>query len=289
MAPHSETGVSVILPVRNGEAFLAEAITSILTQTERDLELIVVDDASTDGTPQLLASLVDSRLRVIRNEQRRGIAGSCNRGIAVARGEYVARMDADDIALPHRLATQRAFLEAHREIALCGTWVRMFRGDWTRDRRLEADPERMRCTLFLYNTLSHPTAMWRRREFPLAYDETFENSEDYDLWSRASHCAGIANVPEILLLYRVHDAQAGKDREVRCREGRRVRDMQLARLGVQLEADMRELHEAICWGTAAATTRWLETLLAANERSRVYDPRVLETVLREQLAQTPRP
>ncbi|HEX6159399.1 MAG TPA: glycosyltransferase [Thermoanaerobaculia bacterium] len=286
----SRPAISVVMPVRNGEAFLAEAIASIFTQTERDLELIVIDDASTDRTPQILETVDDNRLRVLRNDRRRGIAGSCNRGLAVARGAYVARMDADDIALPHRLATQRAFLEVHPHIALCGTWVRMFGDGDTRDRKLEADPERMRCTLLLYNTLSHPTAMWRRGDFPLTYDETFENSEDYDLWSRASHRVGIANVPEILLLYRVHEAQAGRDREVRHREGRRVRTAQLETLGAKLDDELREMHEEIGWGRAVADgQRWLETLLAANERTRVYDPATLAGVLRAELDQRPRP
>ena len=278
------------MPVRNGEAFVAEAVESVLTQTECNVELIVIDDASSDGTMRVLDSVHDARLDIVRNDERRGIAGSLNRGLAVARGELIARMDADDVALPQRLATQRAFLEAHPRIALCGTYVRMFAGDWHRDRELETHPERIRCALLLFNVLSHPTAMWRRDVFErygLSYDETFENSEDYDLWSRASHCVGIGNVPEVLLRYRVHPAQAGNARAVRHREGTRVRKAQLARLGANLDDEEWLVHEAV--GKAddlppSGAQRWMRTLLEANERARVYDPQIMEMFLREQLS-----
>lgn len=286
LPPHSR--ISVIMPVRNGEPFLAEAIQSILTQTHRDLELIVIDDASTDRTPSILHRIHDPRIKLLRNDEQKGIAASCNRALSIAQGDLIARMDADDIALPHRLETQRDFLDAHKNIALCGTWVRMFGDGSTRDRKLETHPERIRCTLLLYNTLSHPTAMWRRRELDLLYDETFANSEDYDLWCRASHGVGIANVPEVLLLYRVHEAQTGRDRAVRFAEGRRVRDAQLQRLGADLDDGLREMHEAIGWGTNTAdNTRWMQTLLDANTRTRTYDPATFESVLRA--AQLPRP
>jgi glycosyltransferase involved in cell wall biosynthesis len=284
--------ISVVMPVRDGADFLGEAIDSVLTQTERALELIVVDDASSDDTPRVLEQVRDERLRILRNDERRGIAGSLNRGLAIARGTYVARMDADDVALPHRLRTQREFLEANPRIALCGTHVRMFAGDWHRDVALETHPERIRCALLLFNVVSHPTAMWRRDGFErhgLAYDETFENSEDYDLWCRASHCVGIGNVPEVLLRYRVHPAQAGNDRAVRMREGTRVRKAQLARLGAELGEEEWKVHEAVGWAdrqdclSSPAARRWMETLLDANERTGVYRPEILEAFLRGQL------
>lgn len=113
--------ISVVLPVRNGEAFLADALDSVFAQTFSDFELIVVDDCSTDRTAEMLASTNDSRLRVVRNEEQRGIAGSLNRGFELCGGRYIARMDADDISLPMRFARQVAFLEAHPEVGVCGT------------------------------------------------------------------------------------------------------------------------------------------------------------------------
>jgi glycosyltransferase involved in cell wall biosynthesis len=282
--------ISVVMPARNNAPYVREAIDSILGQTEGDLELLVIDDASSDDTAAVVSSVGDPRVRLLRNEIRLGIAGSVNRGIAAARGEYIARMDADDVAMPTRLATQRAFLEAHPRVALCGTWVRMFDGAWHRDRRLETHPERMRCALLLFNVLSHPTAMWRRGAFAqhgLTYDESFTNSEDYDLWCRASHVVGIANVPAVLLRYRVHGAQAGHDRPARLREGERVRLAQLARLGASLTPEQLAVHHTLGIAgrlpSAADGRGWRDALLAANGRTRVYDAGVLCAVLNEQL------
>ncbi|MEA2690371.1 MAG: hypothetical protein QOD51_2978, partial [Candidatus Eremiobacteraeota bacterium] len=154
--------VSCILPVHDGETYVREAIDSILAQTFADFELIVVDDVSSDRTPEILASVRDPRLRVVRSDTKGGIAGSCNRAIALARGRYVARMDHDDISLRRRFARQVAFLDAHPDVAICGTWVRMFAGGWRRDRKLEPDSERIRCLFLMFNVLSHPSVMIRR-------------------------------------------------------------------------------------------------------------------------------
>ena len=111
--------VSVVMPVRDGERFLVEAVESVLEQTERDLELIVVDDGSTDSTPRLLAGVSDPRLRVLTQEPR-GLAPALNVGCSEASAPVIARMDADDVALPDRLERQLAFLDAEPEVALLG-------------------------------------------------------------------------------------------------------------------------------------------------------------------------
>jgi glycosyltransferase involved in cell wall biosynthesis len=277
--------ISVLIPVRNGARYAREALDSVFAQTVDDFEMIVVDDASTDATPEILASIDDPRLRVIRNDVQRGIAGSLNRGFPLCRGEYIARMDADDLSAPNRFELQCAFLDANPHVGVCGTWVRMFADGWHRDRCLETDPERIRCTLVLANTLSHPSAMLRRELFlrhELAYDETFGNSEDYDLWSRASHCFALANIPEFLLFYRVHDEQVGRRREARFAEARRVHHAQLARLGAQMTDAQLAFHHAVAFGDATSREEgngWLRAILEANERTRLYDADVLRDVL----------
>ncbi|HWW61180.1 MAG TPA: glycosyltransferase [Thermoanaerobaculia bacterium] len=277
--------ISVLLPVRNGARYLREALDSILAQTAGDFELIVIDDASTDATRELLAATHDPRLTVIRNDRQRGIAGSLNRGWPRCRGEFIARMDADDISAPQRFERQLAFLEAHPEVGVCGTWVRMFADDWHRDRELETDPERIRCSLVLRNVLSHPSAMLRRSLFArhaLTYDESFGNSEDYDLWSRASHCFALATIPEFLLFYRVHDEQVGRLRGARYAEVRRVHEAQLARLGAQFTDAQLAFHRAVAFGEPrddANREDWLNAILDANARSRLYDADVLRDVL----------
>jgi glycosyltransferase involved in cell wall biosynthesis len=278
------------MPVHDGEEFVLEAVQSILGQTFADFELIVVDDVSTDRTPEILAGIRDARLRVVRSETRGGIAGSCNRGIALARGRYVARMDHDDVSLPQRFARQVAFLEAHPDVAICGTWVRMFCGGWRRDRKLEAGSARIRVLFLLFNVLSHPSVMIRRdvlERHALRYDESFESAEDYDLWTRTSWASKLANVPQVLLLHRVHPAQIsqrGKPRQLD--EAAFVRDRELERLGVRFAPDEAAFHRALyardltpneAW--LAPAERWLTRILTANERTRLHDPRVLASTL----------
>jgi glycosyltransferase involved in cell wall biosynthesis len=282
--------VSCILPVHDGAAYVREAVESILTQTFADFELIVVDDVSSDRTPEILASIGDPRLRIVRSETRGGIAGSCNRAIALARGRYIARMDHDDVSLPQRFARQVAFLDAHPDVAICGTWVRMFSGGWQRDRKLEADSQRIRCLFLMFNVLSHPSVMIRRdvlERHALRYDETFESAEDYDLWTRTSWVSKLSNIPQVLLLHRVHPAQIsqrGKPRQLD--EADFVRNRELERLGVRFEADEAAFHRALyardltpneAW--LAPAERWLTRILAANERTRLFDPRVLTAAL----------
>jgi hypothetical protein len=289
--------ISVVLPVRNGEAFLKAAIDSILAQTFSDFELIVVDDDSTDRTPEILSATNDTRLQIIRNTTQRGIAGSLNRGFDLCRGRYVARMDADDISLPTRFARQVRFLEARREVGLCGTWVRMFSDRWSRNRRLESDPERMRCSLLMFNVLSHPSVMMRREFFTwhgLAYDESLQNSEDYEMWTRASLLFPIGNLREVLLLYRVHAEQAGRrERAVRLQEGERIRRAHLDRLGVQFSPEEQALHHAVSMGEAPAMRNWLahaagwlEKILDANARRHLFAAHILNRVLSDQLLLT---
>jgi len=286
------TTISVLMPVHDGEPFVREAIDSVLAQTFTDFELIVVDDASADGTAAVLRTFTDARVTVVRHDRQRGIAGSLNRGLDLAAGRFIARADADDVNAPHRFARQLAFLAAHPEVALCGTWIRMFSGGWRRDRRMETDPERMRCALLMHNVLSHPTAMWRRDVFErhgLRYDGSLRTAEDYDLWCRASHRVTLGNVAEILMGYRVHDAQIGRvARAERLAEGERIRGAQLRRLGAALTPAELALHHALSMGEAGAVDlplarSWMGKIVDANDRARLYDGRVLRRLLVEEV------
>src|SRR5882757_806020 len=116
--------ISVIMPVLNGGEYVAQAISSILAQSFQNFELIVVDDGSKDASAAIVSSFSDPRIRLIRNPQRLGIPVSLNRGIATARGEYIARMDSDDISMPERLVIQHEFLELNPVVQLCGTWAK---------------------------------------------------------------------------------------------------------------------------------------------------------------------
>src|SRR5882672_11542755 len=118
--------VSVIMTVYNTEKYLTEAVNSILNQSLKDFEFIIIDDGSTDGSAQLLDSFLDPRIRIFKSSENLGLIVQSNKALGLARGKYIARMDSDDISLPTRLATQVAFLESHLEIGLCGTFLAYF-------------------------------------------------------------------------------------------------------------------------------------------------------------------
>jgi len=195
--------VSVIIPTRNSAEFLQDALDSILGQTFPHYEILIVDDQSSDRTLEILERAGDPRIRVISGPGK-GLAAALNLGVREAVGEYIARMDADDIADPTRLGKQVAFLDENPEIGVCGTLFKQFMGGDAVHNHME----HVRYSDMLMGCyIGHPTAMFRRELFvvhDLYYNESMRYSEDYDLWSRAIRVTKLANIPEILLLYRRH-------------------------------------------------------------------------------------
>jgi len=208
--------VTVLLAVHDGEDYLRLALASVLGQTVEDLELLVVDDGSTDGTPTIISDVADARLRVLRNEERLGLAASLNRGLDEARGTYIARMDADDVAMPRRLERQLARLRASPVPAVVGSAVMDL--DGRRTGTLHGMPVGtipVRWAAHFSSPFFHPTVLVDRsvlERHDLRYDAAFDESEDYDLWSRLLEVADGDNLPEPLVLYRVHPAQASQRR-----------------------------------------------------------------------------
>jgi glycosyltransferase involved in cell wall biosynthesis len=195
--------------------YLPEAVTSILSQSMGDFELVIVDDASTDATPQYLIEgghstlwKRDSRVRVLRNKTNLGVAESLNRGLDACHGEYIARMDADDIAEPDRLSTQLEFLESHPDIGIVGSSRLLIdeSGRPIRNAPAMSDDLSIRWKCLLGNPLPHPTVMFRRKileQHSLRYDAAFRSAQDYELWTRLLQVTRAANISRPLLRYRV--------------------------------------------------------------------------------------
>lgn len=207
----SPPAISIIMPAKNAAAHIEEALASILAQTFTDWELLVVLGASRDSTQEILASYPDKRIRVVREIEHghTGIAAALNLGILNARGKCIARMDADDIALPTRLEYQYFFLTQCSQISMCFHGARKF---GLADNLVPAPTTfaMMQAAMFFKNPVFHSTVMWKRKDFlaqNLFYNERLEGNEDIDLWIRASRQIGIAPMRENLLLYREHDAQ----------------------------------------------------------------------------------
>ncbi len=207
--------VSCILPVYNGEKYLREAVQSILDQNFQDFELIIIDDGSADGSYAIASEMAgeDSRIVVIR-QANAGISKALNAGIDASRGRYIARMDADDISLPHRFSVQVAHLDSHRSCIMVGGIAETFSsqgpGELTSGGRhlrtnLTVFPPKISCAV-------HPMIMVRRELFDKigGYRELFPHAEDWDLFLRASRYGSIDNPKDVLFKYRKHEQSISK-------------------------------------------------------------------------------
>ena len=204
--------VSVLLPVYNAATYLATAVRSVLEQTLGDFELIAIDDGSADDSLSILRDFAaaDARVRVI-SRPNTGYTVALNEAIGLARAPLLARMDADDISLPDRFAKQVGYLDGHQKVAAVGAAAEFLTeaGPTGTVLRHPAEPRHVRKALRKHSALVHPAVMMRRSavEAVGGYRPVFEPAEDYDLWLRLSERFDLANLPEVLLHYRVHDAQ----------------------------------------------------------------------------------
>ncbi len=202
--------ITVLLPVYNGAGYLKDAVTSVLGQSFRDFELLIIDDGSTDETPSIIERFDDQRVRYVRHELNRRLIATLNEGLAMAKGKYVARMDADDVCHPKRLEMQERFLEAHPDVGVVGTAVRSTDGEG-RYGPVYRFPERHDVIMWALSfvcPLAHPSVMMRRNLVLSAggYAASALHAEDYDLWERLSTGTRFANLPQALLNLRKHDA-----------------------------------------------------------------------------------
>lgn len=204
--------ITVLMPVYNGEKYLREAINSILSQTFRDFELLIINDGSTDQSEAIIQSYNDDRIRYVLNASNQKIIATLNNGLKLARGRYIARMDADDIAEPERLRVQLDYMEANPGCGLCGTDISILSertivvDKWIKT----GDHDVLKFNLLMGNPFCHPTVMLRTsvlREHQLAYDPADMHAEEYGLWIEVSRYATLANIDQKLLRYRLHDAQ----------------------------------------------------------------------------------
>jgi glycosyltransferase involved in cell wall biosynthesis len=198
--------VTVLMSVYDGERHLRESVESILDQTLTDFELLVVDDASTDGSRAIVDSYGDPRVRVLTNEANVGLTRSLNRGLREAGGAYVARQDADDVSEPHRLERQRDLLDRRPGLALVASHYRRIdeNGRHAGDRPVPTETRDIRWRLLFVNAFTHSSVTFRR-DVVLelgGYDERFRYAQDFELWSRLARCHAVAAVPETLVSYR---------------------------------------------------------------------------------------
>ena len=231
------------MSVFNNELYVKEAIDSILNQTFKDFEFIILDDGSTDRSVDIIQGYTDSRIRFCRNERNLGLRDSLNRGIRLAEGTYIARMDSDDIASERRLEIQAEYMERHPDVAMCGGNVHyLIEGKIKRNKELfPCSFQEIRIALLRYNCFFHPTVMLRTdfiRAHELYYQRTF--ADDYDLWMRIMnqsvlHGKQMINLPEIFLNYRIHSSNFGKRKEEIAKEVTDIQKEYVETLDLQKE------------------------------------------------------
>lgn len=200
--------ITVLLPVYNGDPTLTSAIESILDQDLTDFDFLIIDDASTDRSAEIIRDYAerDTRIRPLFNSENIGLAKTLNKGIETAKGEFIVRMDQDDESLPHRLRTQYLYMKNRPAVMVAGSYVFHMGKERNKDRlvKLPTTASEIAKTLKIENCLYHPSVIFRRE--PIiglgGYRAEFKNAEDYDLWLRVSRRCKIANIPVALLRYR---------------------------------------------------------------------------------------
>lgn len=241
--------VSVIMSVYNtNKEWLAEAIESILNQTFDDFEFIIILDAPTDGCDKVVKKYEkkDSRIIVIENEENIGLTRSLNKGLSIAKGKYIARMDADDISLLNRFELQYNYMENHPEVVVVGS--RVFSGDLTTAAQYEWTEQEdiFRIRMLFYNVgVPHPTAFIRRYILvnnKIGYTETIKKSQDYKLWVDLMKYGRIIILPDVLLMYRIHDKQISAEKNSQMSFAHRVALEQARYLLGEMTTIEEEIH-----------------------------------------------
>jgi glycosyltransferase involved in cell wall biosynthesis len=205
--------ISVLMPVFNCRQYIEESANSILNQTFTDFEFLIIDDCSTDGTFEYLKTLDDPRITLIRKPKNTGITISLNIGLQMATGEYIARMDGDDISLPDRFAKQVAFMDENQDVIVCGGSYQIIGSDYRFAPNTSNDD--IVLDLMSHTPIAHPTVFLRTRTLKknyIQYDLNYETAEDYKLWTVLSEYGKLANLNDVLLYYRVHQNQITRQR-----------------------------------------------------------------------------
>lgn len=275
------------MPVYNGEKTLSEAIDSILHQTFTDFELLIIEGGSNDRSVEIIESYNDPRIHLIVQEEKyTGFAGKLNQGLAIATGEYIARMDCDDISLPNRLLEQVEFLEQNPEIGICGSWIKLF-GEKKGIIKYPTTSKEIKVESFFRNPLAHPSVMIRKKKFDehkLHFDTKYKIVEDYDLWIRCIDYFSLANLPKVLLNYRVTSSSLYHS-NIKTAEGIyfAIFKKQMKALGIPFTKKEYEIHFAITRLSFSnfklekqlvkKMKRWLLKIYNANLEFQVYhDP-----------------
>lgn len=281
--------ISVIMPVYNGEKYLREAIDSILNQTYEGFEFIIINDCSTDLTEEIIKSYNDSRIIYIKNEKNLGVALSLNKGLDLAQGEYIARMDADDISLPERFAEQVSFLREHPSVAVCGTVTALFGAKNASSTYTVFGKENIKIELLFSSCLAHPAVMMRRdviKKEHYRYDNFYDKIEDYELWTRINEKYDMDNIDKVLFKYRIHEDQVTQNyTEKHIKKLKLVKKRQLDNLNIKYTKEEEQAFLDFCIRKIDYTQEYgsliylFDKIYMNNRQMKKYNNRLLKSYL----------
>lgn len=288
--------LTVLMPVYNGEAFLAECMESILNQAYKDYIFLIIDDASTDGSREIVRSFGDPRIQLVELPEHVGQVRAMNKGLARTGTPLIARMDADDISKPQRLIRQVAFLKTHPNVGICGTFATTF-GSKERERwSYPCDAPDIKVKLLFECSLVHSSIVMRRdylERYNLKYDTRLDHSYDWELWQRAARHFDLGNIPEYLVDYRIHkQSVSATTLELQGPTAEKLDDISLAMLNLD-DHPLRQIHRDVAFETFKVKNRdkaflhqvkeWFDTLREANRIHRVYEEQALNRFLKKRL------
>lgn len=279
--------ISVLMPVYNAEKFLKKAINSILGQTFKDYEFLIINDGSTDNSKKIILSYKDSRIRYYENKINQGVIKTLNRGLRLSKGKYIARMDADDISMKYRLKKQYNFMEQNQQIAVSGTWLKII-GNKTQNNKIWENPcdhNSIKCSALFYSPIFHPTAILRSNifiKYHIFYNSSYIHAEDYALWVKIMEKEKVANINDVLLYHRIHPNSTGIINSLLLRKNsNKLRVYQLHKLGIHPTNTELQIHQAISSNQLKlnkknifAARLWLLKLIIINFNINYY-PRLI--------------
>jgi len=246
--------VSVLIPCYNVEKYVEESVNSILNQTYTNLEILAINDCSTDSTGDILHAMakIDSRITVIDNDHNLKLIDTLNKGVKLSKGDYIARMDADDISLPTRIEKEVAFLEKNKDHDIVSTLFYAFRSENPDRRDLHHSPlidAELRAYMLFKSGICHPAVMIRRRVFDelgLSFEKRYLHVEDYALWTEAIYKTKLANIGEPLLLYRIHQTQISTlHEELQTDNKKKVFEIHCRQLGLPVDDDFINVYASV--------------------------------------------
>lgn len=289
--------VSVIIPIYKAEEFIVEALRSVMDQTYKNLEIILINDKSPDRSIELAQQLTanDPRIQIVDNKYEKGIVGALNTGLEIAAGELVARMDADDVCFPDRIEKQVRFMDEHPEIAVSSGSVEVIGKHSGLKFEYPTDPEVAAIFPLLNSPVAHPATILRAgffKQHNLRYDYEYQYGEDIDLWQRVLDAGGqIGNLAEVILKYRTHNASITV--EYASRNGdlaHKVRMRIMGKLGLRLsDTESQTLSLLAGWTPASSRQMYVDYLhlinkiLGANAVKNIYHQSKLAHFLHSRL------